>query len=68
MLAAKLASGASDSGVLDAVPLAAYRDAAGQVLATIRVTETDRIRAAAHMRALAEGYSAGRAEQHVEMV
>jgi phosphatidylserine/phosphatidylglycerophosphate/cardiolipin synthase-like enzyme len=68
ILAARLESGASTDGVLDAVALPAYRDAAAGVLDAIQATGADRTLAAAYLRALAEGYALGRASQRVEVV
>jgi len=68
VLAARLASGASVAGVLDAVALPGYRDVAAQVMAAIATTGEDRAVFAAHLRALAEGYALGRATQRVEVV
>jgi phosphatidylserine/phosphatidylglycerophosphate/cardiolipin synthase-like enzyme len=67
-LADKLASGASEAAVLDAVALAGYRDAAAEVLTAIRSARIDPSAAAAHLRALAEGYALGYSAQRVEMV
>lgn len=68
ILAARLESGASSAGVLDAVALPAYRDAAAKVLTGIQATGTGRKIAAAHLRALTEGYALGRSAQRVEVV
>jgi phosphatidylserine/phosphatidylglycerophosphate/cardiolipin synthase-like enzyme len=68
VLASRLASGASDAGVLEAVALPAYRDVAARVVSAIESTGTDRVACAAHLRALAEGYALGRSAQQVEMV
>ena len=68
ILAARLESGASSPGVLDAVALPAYRDAAALVLGAIQATGTGRSVAAVHLRALADGYALGRSAQRVEVV
>ena len=68
ILAARLENGASAASVTDAVALSAYRDVAAQVLAAIEATGTERAVAAAHLRALAEGYALGRSAQRVEVV
>jgi phosphatidylserine/phosphatidylglycerophosphate/cardiolipin synthase-like enzyme len=68
VLAVRLEDGASAASVSDAVALPAYRDAARQVLAAIHATGTDREIAAAHLRALAEGYALGRSVQHLDVV
>jgi phosphatidylserine/phosphatidylglycerophosphate/cardiolipin synthase-like enzyme len=68
ILAARLESGTSTAGVLDAVALAAYRDCAAEVVTAIQATGTDQTLAAAHLRALAEGYALGRSAQRVEVV
>jgi phosphatidylserine/phosphatidylglycerophosphate/cardiolipin synthase-like enzyme len=67
-LAGQLACGASADTVLDAVALPGYRQAAAAVLAAIEATGTDRSAAAAHLRALGEGYALGRSTQSVEVV
>ena len=68
ILAARLDSGASTDGVLDAVALPAYRDAAAGVLEAMQASGTDRAVAATYLRALAEGYALGRSSQRVEVV
>jgi phosphatidylserine/phosphatidylglycerophosphate/cardiolipin synthase-like enzyme len=67
-LATGLAHKSPAATVLDAVPLPGYRDAAAMVLAAMQSTGTDPAAAAAHLRALAEGYALGRSAQHVEVV
>lgn len=67
-LARGLADRTSASAVLDAVALPSYRQAAARVLDAVAATGTDPASAAAHLRALAEGYALGRACQHVEVV
>jgi phosphatidylserine/phosphatidylglycerophosphate/cardiolipin synthase-like enzyme len=68
ILAARLEDGASAASISDAVALPAYRDAAVQVLAAIHAMSADRGIAAAHLRALAEGYALGRSVQHLDVV
>ena len=67
-LAARLDTGASDSGVLDAVPLPAYRDVAARVLTAVRASGTDPRMAATQLRAMADGYAAGLAAQRIDVV
>jgi phosphatidylserine/phosphatidylglycerophosphate/cardiolipin synthase-like enzyme len=67
-LATRLVGGAPTAAVLDAVALPGYRDAAAKLLAAIQATGTDSAAAAAHLRALAEGYALGRSALHVEVV
>lgn len=67
-LAGKLATGASEAAVLDAVALPGYRDAAAEVLTAIRSAGIDPVAAGAHLRALAEGYALGHSAQRIEMV
>jgi phosphatidylserine/phosphatidylglycerophosphate/cardiolipin synthase-like enzyme len=68
ILATRLEDGASAASISDAVALPAYRDAATRVLAAIHTTSTDPAIAAAHLRALAEGYALGRSVQHLDVV
>jgi phosphatidylserine/phosphatidylglycerophosphate/cardiolipin synthase-like enzyme len=68
VLASRLEDGATAASVSDAVALPAYGEAAARVMNAIRETRIDREAAAAHLRALADGYALGRATQRVEVV
>ncbi len=67
-LAGKLAAGAPEAAVVDAVALPEYRSAAASILAAMRTVGIGPAAAAAHLRVLAEGYALGRAAQRVEVV
>jgi phosphatidylserine/phosphatidylglycerophosphate/cardiolipin synthase-like enzyme len=67
-LADKLAGGASEAAVLNAVALPGYRDAAAEVLTAIQSAGIPPVAAAAHLRALAEGYALGHSAQRIDVV